>query len=181
MSRTSFRVNPHSIVCLTVRELLPQSRRHIWSLSDGSRIRIHNHLVWKRTLNHLATALTSLKRKEVLPGKYNFEQLLETGASMEDKNFEIFNGTSFLKQTAPQVVLETYGSFTSSPGKINRRSIVISRKEMTYQQVGTTSIKTSFPGICQESKRYFNSHKMDSIVTVTYLKACVCDGAGTKK
>ena len=29
MSRTSFRVNPHSIVCLNVKELLPRSRRHI--------------------------------------------------------------------------------------------------------------------------------------------------------
>ena len=29
MSRTSFRVNPHSIVCLNVKELLAQSRSHI--------------------------------------------------------------------------------------------------------------------------------------------------------
>ena len=54
MSRTIFRVNPHSIVCLNVKELLARSRPHIWSLSDSNVIRIHNHLVRKRTLNHLA-------------------------------------------------------------------------------------------------------------------------------
>ena len=55
MSRTSFRVNPHSIVCLNVKELLARSRCHIWSLSDSNEIRTHNHLVRKRTLNHLAS------------------------------------------------------------------------------------------------------------------------------
>ena len=54
MSRRSFRVNPHSIVCLNVKEVLARSRRHIWSLSDSKWIRTHNHLVRKRTLNHLA-------------------------------------------------------------------------------------------------------------------------------
>ena len=54
MSRTSFRVNPHSIVCLNVRELVAQSRRHILSLGDSNVIRTHNHLVRKRTLKHLA-------------------------------------------------------------------------------------------------------------------------------
>ena len=54
MPRTSFRVNPHSIVCLNVKERLAQSRRHIWSLTDSNRIQTLNHLVRKRTLNHLA-------------------------------------------------------------------------------------------------------------------------------
>ena len=54
MSRTSFRVNPDSLVCLNVKELLARSRRYIWSLSDSNEIRTHNHLVHKRTLNHLA-------------------------------------------------------------------------------------------------------------------------------
>ena len=35
MSRTSFKVNLHSIVCLNLKELLARSRRHIWSLSDS--------------------------------------------------------------------------------------------------------------------------------------------------
>ena len=54
MSRTSFRVNLHSKVCLNVEELLAGNRRHIWSFSDSNEIRTHNHLVRKRTLNHLA-------------------------------------------------------------------------------------------------------------------------------
>ena len=54
MTRTSFRVNPHAKVCLNFKELLAQSRRHIWSLSDSNETRTHNYLVRKRTLNHLA-------------------------------------------------------------------------------------------------------------------------------
>ena len=54
MSRTSFKVNLYSIVCLNVKELLARSRRYIWSLSEFNGIRTHNHLVRKRTLNHLA-------------------------------------------------------------------------------------------------------------------------------
>ena len=54
MSRKRFRVNLHSIVCLNVKELLARSTCHIWSLSDSNVIRTHNHLVRKRTLNHLA-------------------------------------------------------------------------------------------------------------------------------
>ena len=54
MSITSFRVNPHSIVCLNVKKLLAPSGHHIWSLSDSNVIRTHNHLFRKRTLNHLA-------------------------------------------------------------------------------------------------------------------------------
>ena len=53
MSRTRFGVNLHSIVCLNVKEPLARSRRHIWSLSDCNGIWTHNHLVRKRTLNHL--------------------------------------------------------------------------------------------------------------------------------
>ena len=40
--------------CLNVKELLAQNRHAIWSLSDCNRIQIHNQLVCKRTLNHLA-------------------------------------------------------------------------------------------------------------------------------
>ena len=40
--------------CLNVKELLAGSRRHIWRLSDCKGTRTHNHLVRKRTLNHLA-------------------------------------------------------------------------------------------------------------------------------
>ena len=39
---------------LNVKELLDRSRHRIWSLSDCNWTRAHNHLVHKRTLNHLA-------------------------------------------------------------------------------------------------------------------------------
>ena len=54
MSCTSFRVNPNSIVCRNVKELLARSRCHIWSLSHRNEIRTQSCLVGKRTLNHLA-------------------------------------------------------------------------------------------------------------------------------
>ena len=53
MSCTCFRVNT-LYSCLNVKELLAQSRHEIWSLSDCNWTRIQNHLVRKRTLNHLA-------------------------------------------------------------------------------------------------------------------------------
>ena len=53
MSRTCFRVNPHSIVAWMSRNYLPETN-DIWSLSDYNGTRTHNHLVCKRTLNHLA-------------------------------------------------------------------------------------------------------------------------------
>ena len=63
MSRTSFWVNPHSIVYLNVKELLARSRRHIWNLSDSNEIRTHNHLVRKRELKHLANlAIREIKK-----------------------------------------------------------------------------------------------------------------------
>ena len=40
--------------CLNVKELLAWNRLEIWSLSDYNWTRTHNHLVLKRTLNHLA-------------------------------------------------------------------------------------------------------------------------------
>ena len=40
MSRTSFRANSHSIVCLNVKQLLARSRCHIWSLAKWSSVRL---------------------------------------------------------------------------------------------------------------------------------------------
>ena len=40
--------------CLNFKELLARSRREIWSLSDCNWTQTQNHLVRKRTLNHLA-------------------------------------------------------------------------------------------------------------------------------
>ena len=56
-------VNPHFIVCLNVKELFGRRRRHIWSLSDRNEVRTHNHLVRKRTLNHLVKLLTNYSTK----------------------------------------------------------------------------------------------------------------------
>ena len=39
--------------CLNVKKLLARNRREIWSLSDYNWTRTQNHLVRKRTLNHL--------------------------------------------------------------------------------------------------------------------------------
>lgn len=69
-----------------------------------------------KNLNHYTvvppeTADSSLKRKEVLSGKHNFEQQLKTGASMVDKKLEIFNSTSLLKKV-PKVVLKMDASLT---------------------------------------------------------------------
>ena len=36
--------------------------------------------------------------------------------------------------------------------------MVISRKKMAYQRVGTSSSRASSPNIFQESELYFNSH-----------------------
>ena len=39
--------------CLNVKELLAWNGHDIWRLSESNRIQAHNHLVCKRTLNHL--------------------------------------------------------------------------------------------------------------------------------
>ena len=53
VSRTRFRLNPYSIVCLNVKELFAQGIHTIWKLSGRNEIRIHQHLVRNRTLTHL--------------------------------------------------------------------------------------------------------------------------------
>ena len=45
---------------LNVKELLARSRRDIWRLSDCNGTRTYNHLVRKRTLNHLAVFVYKL-------------------------------------------------------------------------------------------------------------------------
>ena len=48
--------------CLNIKELLARSRREIWSSSDCNWTRTHNHLVHKRTLNHLAKLVSLFRR-----------------------------------------------------------------------------------------------------------------------
>ena len=50
--------------CLNVKELLARSSRKTWSLSDCNWNRTQNHLVCKRTLNHLAKWLSVLLRTD---------------------------------------------------------------------------------------------------------------------
>ena len=39
--------------CLNVKEILARNRHDIWNLIECNGIRMHNHKVCKRTLNHL--------------------------------------------------------------------------------------------------------------------------------
>ena len=49
-----FQIESTLYSCLNVKEFLARNRREIWSLSDSNGTQTHNHLVRKRTLNHLA-------------------------------------------------------------------------------------------------------------------------------
>ena len=50
----AFQSESTSYSCLNVKELLARNRRDIWNLSDCNRTWTCNHLVRKRTFNHLA-------------------------------------------------------------------------------------------------------------------------------
>ena len=117
------------------------------------------------------TADSSLERKEVLSSKHYFEQQLET--SIVDKKFGDFqwdfsSQTGFTSCAPDGYFIDWLGC--SSPGKINRRNMVISKNKMAYQQVGTTISKASLPNIFQESKVYLIHIQMHNIVALTYLK-----------
>ena len=49
----AFQTESTLCICLNVKELPSQNRRHIWRLIDCNRTRTHNPLVRKQTLNHL--------------------------------------------------------------------------------------------------------------------------------
>ena len=82
-----------TLVCLNVKELLAQSRRHIWSLSDSNEIWARNHLVPKRRLNHLVKlakywiSLLSLKlqiwRLLWARSSLTFKQTIESGFTLK--------------------------------------------------------------------------------------------------
>ena len=64
--------------CLNVEERLGRNRRDIWSLSDSNWNPIHNHLVRKWTLNHLAKLPTDVSSIiEIKPSSMN-QFLLQT-------------------------------------------------------------------------------------------------------
>ena len=103
ISRTNFRVNPHSKTCLNVKEILSWSRRHFWSLSDSNEFRTHNDLVHKRTLNHLAKLA---KRLRCVVSTYLYDASdcmlllchLRVSQWVYPLEFPECQGTSFLKQ-----------------------------------------------------------------------------------
>ena len=90
--------------CLNVNELLAQNRYGIWSLSGCNRTQIHNHLVCKRTLNHLAKLVW-------LNGWVFIYELSVCGfkCCCSHLNFlNIYQASKF------QVFMETNGSFSYS-------------------------------------------------------------------
>ena len=75
--------------CLNMKELFARNRRHISSLSDCNGIRTYNHLVRKRTVNHLTkldvVMLSSLVTEQISDLNFAFllltldRQILTTG------------------------------------------------------------------------------------------------------
>ena len=61
--------------CMNVNELLAQSRCEIWSLSNCSWTRTHNHLVHKPTLNHLPSLECGFTLKRVRDMKRTYSQM----------------------------------------------------------------------------------------------------------
>ena len=57
--------------CLNVKELLARNRLDIWRLSDCNGTWTHNHLVRKRTLNHLVKMAKSLSCVAYLYGTFD--------------------------------------------------------------------------------------------------------------
>ena len=119
-----------------------------------------------------ATADSFLKRKEILSGKYKFEQKLETGTSVVNKEFGDFQW-DFTSQTgstscAPDgCLIEQLGY--SSPEKINSRNMNFSRKKIEYQ-LEITAARLALQ-IFGKNQNFTSIHiHMDNIVTFTYLK-----------
>ena len=98
MSRTRFRVNPHSIVALMSGNSLLEAGAKICSLSDCNWNLTQNHLVWKRILNHLAKlAYLYLNYAwEITMKQTRFELGLLISHTFL---FQVFNATDNLKGT----------------------------------------------------------------------------------
>ena len=75
MSHARFRVNPQSIVAGMSRNSLLEAE--IWSLSDYSWTRTHNHLVRKQTFNHLAFIQSNIVRAVLEIFWFCFQFLLD--------------------------------------------------------------------------------------------------------
>ena len=120
----------------------------------------------------LATAGSSLERKEDLSGKYKFEQKLEMGTSMVDKEFVHFqwdfsSQTGFTSCALDGRFIKRLGC--SSPGKINMRNIVFSRKKIAYQ-LKILAVKLALQRFLESQNLTSIYQHMDNIVSLTYLK-----------
>ena len=119
-----------------------------------------------------ATAGSSLERKEDLSGKYKFEKKLETRTSMVGKEFGDFqwdfsSQTGFTNCAPDACFIKRLGC--SSPGKINMRNMVFSRKKIAYQ-LEILAVKLALQRFL-ESQNLTSIHQhMDNIVALTYLK-----------
>ena len=98
--------------CLNVKELFARSRREIWSLSDCNWTRTHNHLVHKRTLNHLA-------------------KLALSGCGFESSCCHVMSD-SFVKKWNPVVgISETWHTFVRKKS-FSSRTLQMSKKKQTF-------------------------------------------------
>ena len=100
MSRTRFRVNPH-YSWLNVKEFLTRSRHKIWTLSNCNWTRTHNHLVRKRTLNHLAELAKWLSCvvSTYLHGAFDWCSYVTYAFQSESTLYSYLNITKFLARS----------------------------------------------------------------------------------
>ena len=106
MSRTSFRVNLDSIVCLNVKDFLSPSRHHMWGLSDSNEMRTQNHLVCKGTQTHLAK-LTKWLSCVVSTYLYLFQSLPECqGIPCSRRPFQVKNSLTFRQTIECEFILK---------------------------------------------------------------------------
>ena len=108
MSRTSFRVNPHSIVSLNVKERLAWSRRHIWNISDSNGIWTHKAWLWVRIL--LLSLKLQIWRLLQARSSLTFRQLIECGFTLKLVRDMIITYNQLCKGIGHAIVASLYCS-----------------------------------------------------------------------
>ena len=81
--------------CLNVKELLARSRREIWTWSDCNWTRTQNHLVLKRTLNHVANLVLGSSPVAVITLSYRYRYLKNVIHQIDSKNLWLLLSASF--------------------------------------------------------------------------------------
>ena len=87
--RYAFQSESTLYISLTAKELPARSRHKIWSLSNCYCRRTHNHLVHKRTLNHLAKWLSVCLWTKWLWVRVQLQSLI--GACLDRKVCKLIN------------------------------------------------------------------------------------------